>query len=1652
MQIETSESSNLQHTMPLRTISETLERATQRLPLEHLHMNQAEPSAAHPVAAAKLSDELSARLARGEIPQCLRDMLKLVDETSDEGRAFQHYQLDMLQRVFPSWDMTKHPVRILLSADEEANAGFLKDAQPITIIMNKGCFRHSASNTEDLAVLTLGHEITHAKSHLENPKRKNSKAEEMACDLLPIREVFLAGFNPLASRDHFQACVAKTEVDFISSIISSFLVHPTAASRVSGIEAELTRLFLRYGDIERDNTCFTPEHPLTQTIAAAQHESSFSSAVRRWNREDSSLDDRISFMQRFLETQEILTPRLVEDIGRFLIRGVDPTGPCPSQGVIDTAFESIVTWAHLGYLQETKRLFEILSYIERGGAHEGTAEESRHANERCAENLHFLPPAHPMGKFREVAEAVADFQRSTTRAEALRHGELLLRLVRCLPYFSRGDISAENPNQASFLGSKSDFKPPALTEILHSWEWPRYTVVGEVGRDFEIRSTICMAEPHVRLPWEPLCFWSKEGPADERETLRAAAFECGLVVPDLSCPQGKEAWDKIFAGRGSVIGFGVKIVFTKNEVKTPASSHMTLTNSGPRGKKFFIPANSSDALTAMIYSYKEIMGSNVLLTDLLELAMAHTTSHCQECLDSNEAAPSTVGRRKLKQAMHTLEHTRGAFEVLGFFGIHLPIEPEALLPVKASPTMGVADWRAIVIANSHIIRKKGIPHLRLVSKLAELLPIDGTARKDNIERLLLACTGEPDGSTPILIAPHDDTWDNYELGDEFEPRHKYNPILFRIINRLQGKPTAANDLFNWVCDLALEASPGTAQKVLERCIPWSYYFLTPLGSATVHTVPESDRKLIKVFEHISSRDTSYVPLMKASTPGALARAVVDLQTSEAAMGTATRWSAELKQALLFLKTSQMVSRRGIGQSLAADEFLILIRNLPKECFGVHSNTLPHRLELLLRDKASVSLEDRIEAWGITHDSIAGDPVKLYKELKKLMGEVSGLDEPERRTKLYETLLARSKTILEPTLNSELGRGWIDSLVQQYGEDNGSPDYTRIIRGIVARTEYRFNAINRYTFYNELADRISASEGSSEVLNASASRLSSEEITSVCRGTPLIDVIANQARYSDALRVSLLDFMCRSQVSLADCRGLSAKIRSALENRADRTTLDLDLRPTKAERENQAKRLHLLHRFLQTLPEELKLIPIRELVWPATERDFWNGMAVLDKAAELAFPGKDAGAEYARGKLKRYVRQLPDYVQPYVLSAIVSTSARRTGSKPDIGAALSRILNEIGGPAEASVAQKAQGHPATLWEIRTALAHTKTNHAPPTRHDQWLALRSNVPAEWWTRITSNPRLIGSGKLYLAFQVAWRDAETGEVTPYVLSVLRPYAVIRGRSGFKYMNATFQAEDPHPNDRAINMMIQSAEPSLETEADTPRALEMGALARAVYSSYEIQVGERVIKVQPYAIKAAAPGCFVSSYMDGTQLAKLPDTTPKEREERRTAFLASCAMNLTALLSLDRSDHDRHIGNESFSGDTLQMLDLWGVLTPTASGEVKLAITRGIARSIAQSSWFGDGASRYLTEHLVTLAEQNPALADEIGWHQEAILALSDKLSALGWREKVWVFAAALNALGEDYWSVTNTELGATWKGRMVLGFIERFQNPVTVRRRSC
>jgi hypothetical protein len=351
-------------------------------------------------------------------------------------------------------------------------------------------------------------------------------------------------------------------------------------------------------------------------------------------------------------------------------------------------------------------------------------------------------------------------------------------------------------------------------------------------------------------------------------------------------------------------------------------------------------------------------------------------------------------------------------------------------------------------------------------------------------------------------------------------------------------------------------------------------------------------------------------------------------------------------------------------------------------------------------------------------------------------------------------------------------------------------------------------------------------------------------------------------------------------------------------------------------------------------------------------------------------------------------------------------------------------------------------------MRKALAQTKTRFAPPSRRDQWKAIRTNVPENIMRRITSIPEMIGSGKLYLAFRVEWQQDENHPIETKVLSVLRPYSVTRARTGFKYLLGAFRSDDESVNDRSISMIVESAIPSLEIECSSERALEMNSRSVLAYASTTISVYGHTISMKPYEICAAGSGCFVSSYVPGVHLIDLPSTSRSERTTRRAVYIASLVGNLLSLLGTGPSEQDRHVGNEKFDGDNLHLLDLWGLLAPETPHPASLELVRGFARSVARGPLFGE-RGYVVAEHLLGVANDRPELASYIGRLQEGVLALSDKFPALKGYEVLWVLDLVCKNLSHEHYEVWMSELKSTWKGRLAAKFLSVSRNPIEVSR---
>ncbi|MCB0336630.1 MAG: hypothetical protein KDD62_10000, partial [Bdellovibrionales bacterium] len=203
--------------------------------------------------AQQLNDQLSETLRTSGPPDWLIDELRLVDQNSASGQAFAAAITAILQKLEPKWDPEKYPLSIYLADHKNLNAYHLRPTSGTTprpiMVLHKGCFENSFRTPLDLAVSIIGHEGIHIVAKHRYPDRNNSRAEEFLADVLPLERVYLAGFDPTAAREHWKASQAnaRDELSKLDVIYRAMDVHPSSASRISGQDLALVRLFSKVG-------------------------------------------------------------------------------------------------------------------------------------------------------------------------------------------------------------------------------------------------------------------------------------------------------------------------------------------------------------------------------------------------------------------------------------------------------------------------------------------------------------------------------------------------------------------------------------------------------------------------------------------------------------------------------------------------------------------------------------------------------------------------------------------------------------------------------------------------------------------------------------------------------------------------------------------------------------------------------------------------------------------------------------------------------------------------------------------------------------------------------------------------------------------------------------------------------------------------------------------------------------------------------------------------------------------------------------------------------------------------------------------------------------------------------------------------------------
>lgn len=293
-------------------------------------------------AKDRLQAEVAEELARGEIPQVLKESWRLVDAQSPQGQQFQEQMLKWAENFYHKhYNFWAEPPRFMLSMRPEPNAWFVPSAHPPLFVLTIGCFRAKDAESEalikdenDLAYLVL-HEFTHhAADEVVGVEAQNNKIEEAAAYARPLGIMHDLGLAPERVPELVHRMSGGTSRAEELILHELFDEHPLAETTLSVVELGLTKLRKDRGNLDsrREIHTFTENDPLFQAALAARHESYLSKELSKIEGyEEASSDEKVKSLTQIIGACSDLYEIRLDDICTELRRITETQSVAPSR-------------------------------------------------------------------------------------------------------------------------------------------------------------------------------------------------------------------------------------------------------------------------------------------------------------------------------------------------------------------------------------------------------------------------------------------------------------------------------------------------------------------------------------------------------------------------------------------------------------------------------------------------------------------------------------------------------------------------------------------------------------------------------------------------------------------------------------------------------------------------------------------------------------------------------------------------------------------------------------------------------------------------------------------------------------------------------------------------------------------------------------------------------------------------------------------------------------------------------------------------------------------------------------------------------------------------------------------------------------------------
>jgi hypothetical protein len=530
----------------------------------------------------------------------------------------------------------------------------------------------------------------------------------------------------------------------------------------------------------------------------------------------------------------------------------------------------------------------------------------------------------------------------------------------------------------------------------------------------------------------------------------------------------------------------------------------------------------------------------------------------------------------------------------------------------------------------------------------------------------------------------------------------------------------------------------------------------------------------------------------------------------------------------------------------------------------------------------------------------------------------------------------------PNQKNELMNIFIDSIYEQYGKDDGSKQYEEKVSDIInlISKDSKYYFMKKYFPESWIEDLtrneiISQSGESRDILSkqdkAKLFRLLSDKIVSQKNLSQILgkkrvvavgDKDAQLNDFNARIFEGFLAFLEQSNKrSVATIEFLNRKLTPDSINKFGIKMNDGSVPTELQEKYLNKEFLELVYNSFWTEDLGFRSIVMNKLLNRISNNSN-EDKKTKDQIAyvcNMHFPKDDKYRKDAELIFEMAIMAFEPFERSLILSAIASADENKDSEHKNaaksVGAGL-RMFFENMGPAWIKFGQLLSYVPELPSEIREDLGKLKDKADIPPRWELFDSIKNTLPNELQENIISVDEILGAGSFWVTAKIKYVDVKTGNVQDKVLSLLRPYALEKSRSGFKVIEkAVHGLAERNGKYKSLLKVARQAKASAEYEVDVVHGNKQFEKAKELYGDISINInGEKftpnVANWEYYGVGKDKVGYKIMELARGKTLDKASTSS----EEKRKMALAYVAIELTNLFKGDVWDIDRHMGQQNF------------------------------------------------------------------------------------------------------------------------------------------